>query len=115
MDAANKDDRRKYARVGFVTRVEIILDAWGKQTVLDAASKDLSQKGVFAETTQTFPLDTPCEVNIYLSGGLNELSLEILGRVVRQTDTGVGIVFESMDVDVYTHLKNIVRYNRDDN
>lgn len=115
MDAVNKDDRRKFARVGFATKVEIIFDTCGKQVVLDAASKDLSQKGVFAGTTQIFALDTPCAVNIYLSGGVDELSLEILGRVVRQTDTGVGIMFESMDVDAYTHLKNIVRYNRDNN
>ncbi|WDP89822.1 MAG: PilZ domain-containing protein [Desulfobacter sp.] len=111
MDAVNNDDRRKYARVGFATRVEIIFDTGDSRTVLNASSKDLSQKGVFAKTDDAFSPEAPCTVNIFLTGGIEEISLEIRGRVARQGDGGVGIEFESMDVDVYTHLKNIVRYN----
>lgn len=114
MDEANIDDRRKYARVGFATRVEIIIQAGGKDVVLEAGSKDLSRKGVFVRTKETFPLDACCTVNVYLSGRVDEVFLNIRGRVVRQTGTGVGIVFESMDLDAYTHLKNIVLYNQDD-
>jgi len=114
MEAINSDERRKYARVGFSTGIDIKIESNGKQTVLNANSKDLSQRGVFVGTKKTFPLDTPCTVNVHLSGGVDDISLEIRGRVVRQAETGVGIVFESMDVDVYAHLKNIVRYNRDE-
>lgn len=111
MGETNKDDRRKYARVGFATRIEIIILADGKKIVLDAGSKDLSLKGVFVRTSDTFPIETSCTVNVYLSGRVDEVFLEIQGRVVRQTDTGVGIVFESMDVEAYSHLKKIVLYN----
>ncbi|MCG8620085.1 MAG: PilZ domain-containing protein [Desulfobacterales bacterium] len=114
MDNPSKDDRRKQPRVGFTTRIEIILTADGKEVILDASSKDLSINGVFAQTKQTFPLDTRCVANIYLSGGVEDLRLEIQGCIVRQTDTGVGIRFESMDVDTFGHLRNIVRYNSDD-
>jgi len=31
--------------------------------------------------------------------------------VARVVDTGIGLSFEAMDVDTYTHLKNIVLYN----
>ena len=34
------------------------------------------------------------------------------GTIIRQTLDGIGIAFDSMDVDTYSHLKNIVRYNR---
>ncbi|MCG8634508.1 MAG: PilZ domain-containing protein [Desulfobacterales bacterium] len=114
MGISNKDDRREHSRVGFTTRIEIILKADGKQVNLDANSKDLSLKGIFVETGEQFPLKTHCEVNIYLSGGVDDIKLEILGCIVRQTEAGIGIVFESMDVDTYTHLKNIVRYNSGD-
>jgi len=114
MDAIHNDERRKYARVGFTTGIDIKIESGDKPIVLNANSNDLSQRGIFVGTKDVFPLDTPCTVNVHLSGGIEDISLEILGRVVRQTDTGVGIVFESMDVDVYAHLKNIVLYNRDE-
>ncbi len=114
MGNSNKDDRRKHSRVGFTTRIEIILKADGKQVILDANSKDLSLKGLFVETDQQFALKTHCEVNIYLSSGIDDIKLEIQGIIVRQTENGIGIVFESMDVDTYTHLRNIVRYNSGD-
>ena len=111
MGAAKNDERRKYARVGFTTGIDIVFDSGDQRSVLKARSKDLSQKGLFVGTEDTYPLDTPCTVNVHLSGGVDDISLEIQGRVVRQADTGIGIVFESMDVDVYAHLRNIVRYN----
>ena len=113
MGVSKQDERRKYSRVGFTTKIDVILRVDGKDVALGANSKDLSQKGIFAHTETPVPLNTPCTVNVYLSGGVEEIKLEIQGRSVRQTDTGVGIVFESMDVDTYTHLKNIVRYNSD--
>jgi hypothetical protein len=50
-------------------------------------------------------------VNIYLSGGIDDLKLEIQGRIVRHTDAGFGVEFESMDLETYTHLKTLVLYN----
>jgi len=114
MGVSNNDDRRKHSRVGFTTRIEIILKAEGKQVILDASSKDMSLTGLFVETDQRFALKTYCEVNIYLSGGIDDIKLTIQGSLVRQTESGIGIVFESMDVDTYTHLKNIVMYNSGD-
>ena len=111
MDASYKDDRRKHSRVGFTTKIEIILNHQGQQVILEAGSKDLSLKGIFGHTDQQFTIDSPCSVNVYLTGGVDEIKLAIEGRIVRQTESGIGIVFESMDVDTYTHLKNIVLYN----
>lgn len=105
------DDRRKHSRVGFTTEIEIILKANGKEVILKASSKDLSMKGIFVRTDQRFEMGTTCSVSIYLTGGIEEIKLQIQGSIVRETDTGIGVVFESMEVDTYTHLKNIVQYN----
>ncbi len=113
MDVSNNDDRRKYSRVGFATEIKIVLKT-KDQLVLEGNSKDLSRKGLFVTTDQRFEPGTLCSVKIYLTGGVEKIELSIDGTIVRQTDTGIGIVFDSMDVDTYSHLKNIVHYNRVD-
>jgi len=114
MDISKKEERRKHSRVGFATRIDVRFVS-GQETIsLNANSKDLSLKGIFVQTETKFPLSTPCTVDIYLTGGVEEIKLEIQGETVRQTDDGVGIVFKSMDVETYTHLKNIVYYNGGD-
>ncbi len=115
MDNSNNEERRKHSRVGFATKIEVCLIMPGQENVcLDANSKDLSLKGIFVKTDASFPLETQCSVDIYLTGGVEQIKLEIQGKTVRQTDDGIGIVFQSMDVETYTHLKNIVYYNGGD-
>ena len=114
MDSSKNEERRKHSRVGFATKIDVRLVSGQDTICLDANSRDLSLKGIFVKTDTAFPLDTRCEVDIYLTGGVEEIKLEIQGKTVRQTDDGVGIVFKSMDVETYTHLKNIVYYNGGD-
>lgn len=112
MGISDKNDRRKYSRVDFTTKIEIhMLDESGQKVTLAANSKDLSQRGVFVKTDKRPVLDTACQVNVYLSGGIEDLRLEIQGRIVRHTDAGFAVTFESMDIDTYTHLKTLVLYN----
>ena len=112
MSISDKDDRRKYSRVVFTTKIEIhMLDASGKNVQFVANSKDLSQRGLFVKTDKRPSLDTTCRVTVCLSRGIDDLKLEIQGRIVRHTDAGFGVEFESMDIDTYTHLKTLVMYN----
>jgi PilZ domain-containing protein len=113
MAVLNDEDRRKYSRVGFATQIEIDLNT-KDQAKLEGNSKNLSLKGIFVSTPKPFASGTPCCVKIYLTGGIEKIELLIEGTIVRQTDTGIGILFNSMDVDTYSHLKNIVQYNRVD-
>lgn len=112
LNISDKDDRRKFSRVTFTTKIVIhIPDESGQNVQFEAHSKDLSQKGVFVKTDERPPLDTACRVNVYLSGGIDDLKLEIQGRIVRHTQTGFAVEFKSMDVDTYTHLKTLILYN----
>lgn len=111
MSAAKNDERRKHIRVGFSTQILINVDADGEDVELEGSSKDLSMKGIFVNTPKRFPSQTKCSVKIYLTGGINEIKLQISATIVRETDKGMGIEFDSMDVDTYSHLKNIVYYN----
>ena len=106
------EDRRKHDRVGFKTGIKISLIVDGKEVKLETNSEDLSLKGVFIGTDRVFPVGTACFIKIYLTGGQEDVVLSIQGTIVRQTQDGVGIEFDSMDVDTYSHLRNIVQSNR---
>ncbi len=116
MGISDKDDRRKYSRVAFTTKIEThMLDESGKNVQFVSNSKDLSQRGVFVKTDKRPSLNTACRVTVYLSGGIDDLELNIQGRIVRHTDAGFGVAFEAMEVETYTHLKTLVLYNIEGN
>ncbi len=108
------EEKRRHPRVGFATRIAVVLNMDGEQVKLDGNSKDLSLKGVFVNTDKEFSLGTQCSVEVYLTGSIEEIKLLMQGTIVRKTEKGIGVDFNSMDVDTYSHLKNIVRYNRSD-
>jgi hypothetical protein len=111
MAVLDNDDRRKHTRVGFTTEIQIILQIHKKQIILEGNSRDLSLKGIFVRTDKLFSRGTICSVKIYLTGGIEKIELLIQGTIARETEAGIGITFTAMDVETYSHLKNIVQYN----
>ena len=114
MAVSNNDERRKHSRVGFETAIQIVLEADGRQINLQGNSRDLSLKGMFVSTNDSFSSGTKCAITVCLTGGVENIELLMNGTIARVSDAGMGIVFDSMDVDTYSHLKNIVHYNRGD-
>ncbi len=106
------DEKRQNTRVNFKTR--IILKAGSSEIILEGNSRDLSVKGIYLETVQDIPVGTKGLIEIILTGLEEKLTLQINGNVARKDKTGIGIKFDPMNLDSYTHLKNIVRYNMDD-
>ena len=106
------DDKRKRTRVHFETQVVLKTDV--SEITADANSSDISMKGMFISTNEKIPVGTPCDIEIVLSGTTSRLALNIEGVVARRDKGGLGITFNSMDVDSYLHLKNIVMYNAED-
>lgn len=106
------NDKRKRTRVHFETQVILKTDV--SEIKLGANSSDISMKGMFISTDEKIPAGTPCNIEIVLSGTTSKLALNIKGMIARQDKDGLGIAFDSMDVDSYFHLKNIVMYNASD-
>lgn len=102
-------ERRNGIRVEFETEVFVTVE--GMENRYKGSSKDLSMRGVFIKTAQAPAENTPCQVTIKLLGLEEDMVLMMEGRVVRATSDGYAIFFDSVDLDTYTHLKNIVRYN----
>lgn len=106
-----EEDRRKHSRVGFTTAIQVTFETGENPFDVTGNSRDLSLKGLFVRTKTKFPCGVKCSIKAYLTGGVDKIELLMKGTIVRITDTGMGIVFDSMDVDTYSHLKNIVSYN----
>ncbi len=107
-----EDERRRKRRVEFSTN--IVLKMAGNEIHVTGSSKDLSLNGVFINTQDNIPLNESCQVEIHLTGMVEPLMLQMKGTTVRKEPVGIAVLFESMDLDSYTHLKNIVRYNTAD-
>lgn len=107
------EERREKTRVGFKT--EVIIDTGESKITSEASSNDISLKGVFINTDQMVDIGTQCDIEILLTGSSSNLSMKMQGKVIRQEhSTGIGIKFESIDLDSYLHLKNILMYNSGD-
>lgn len=106
------EEKRKRTRVAFETRVA--LKAGETRIVSDASSRDISLQGMFVRTDQPLAVGTACDMEILLTGSSSRLSIRVQGRVARQGAAGVAVVFDSLDVDSYYHLKNLLLYNAQD-
>jgi hypothetical protein len=105
-------DRRKKLRVDFKTN--IILKTDQSEIHIEGSSKDLSLKGIFVHTREEAVLGTKCQIEVNLTGMTEPLSLCMQGKIIRKDLNGIAVEFDSMDLDSYTHLKNLVRYNTAD-
>jgi len=76
--------------------------------------ENLSMNGMLLVTAERLPVNEMVEITIALIGTSPEVSVSFSGRVSRITDQGLGFLFDKIDIDSYTHLKNIIAYNSDD-
>ncbi|MCK5312760.1 MAG: PilZ domain-containing protein [Desulfobacteraceae bacterium] len=114
---STKDDieRRNHERVEFSTSLNVIIETEDEKIEVEGDSKDLSLKGIFLTTDKKAPVGSLCSVKIFLTGSKDNIELHIQGVIARTENKGLGITFDSMDVDSFTYLKNIVKYNSDNN
>ena len=105
-------ERRNGIRVDFATKVSITVGS--KQTKYDGDSRDISLRGIFLNTDDILEMNADCDIEIRLAGAQEESMISLKGHIVRKEDTGYAIYFDSVDLDSYTHLKNIIKYNSPD-
>jgi hypothetical protein len=105
------ENLRKRTRVNFKTTVH--LQHRGRE-IRDLASRDLSLKGLYLETDQSLPLDSPVDITLELTGVASDLRLRMKGVVARVDKGGMGIDFTEVDLDSFYHLRNIILYNSGD-
>ena len=98
---------RKFSRVPF--HVTATATVGGRS--FQGKISNLSMNGLFLETAERMADDEVADLLITLEGSEPEIAVAFTGRVCRLTDDGIGFRFERIDLDSYTHLRNIIAYN----
>jgi len=101
---------RKFSRVHFNVGATIRVE----DRQFQGAVENLSMTGMFMLTNEQLSEGKIADITIILTGTLPEIAVNFTGVVTRIAEDGVGFTFEKMDLDSYTHLKNIIAYNIDD-
>ena len=101
---------RKFSRVPF----HVVATIGAGSRSFQGAVANLSMNGLFVETAEQLPEGVVVEIVITLAGSDPEIRVAFSGRVARLTEAGIGFHFEKIDLDSYTHLKNIIAYNMAD-
>lgn len=101
---------RQFSRVRF--RIGATIKTADRQ--FQGKVENLSMRGLFLVTEERLPFGEQVEITMVLSGTSPELILDLNGTVSRITENGLGFFFDKIDLDSYTHLKNIIAYNIDD-
>lgn len=101
---------RKFSRVPF--HVSAAVTSAGRR--FQGRVNNLSMNGMFLETVERLPEGEVAELVISLEGSEPEVAVSFQGRVSRVTDQGLGFHFDKIDLDSYTHLRNIIAYNMAD-
>ncbi len=116
MTEGHVDYREKRQNLRVVFRVECTVEPMveGLEPFKADSTRDISLKGLYVETAKRLPVDTPCTLRLRLSGTTSELILTIKAKVVRTDGQGMAFLFESIDIDSFFHLKNILYYNSGD-
>ncbi|MDY0163384.1 PilZ domain-containing protein [Desulfobotulus sp.] len=105
-------ERRRMKRVTFET--EVRLHVGQREIRVVGNTRDLSQKGVFVATDIPLTVGMECRVEVLLSGMTEPVCLSMKGKIARIVPEGVGVEFFEMDLDTFTHLRNVVLYNSQD-
>ncbi len=72
---------------------------------------NLSLNGVLIECSKEIPLNAEVKIGIFMEGSTSKLKINVEGKVIRSSASETAIMFNSIDLDSFIHLKNIVAYN----
>ncbi|MGE5605189.1 MAG: PilZ domain-containing protein [Bacteroidota bacterium] len=99
-------EKRKFSRVDFKKEVEIFVNSEKYLGEIE----NLSLKGAYLKTTHPLQLDDKIEIIIHLTVN-TDFDVNLKGKVIRLTNDGAGIIFDRIDLDSFSHLRNIIAYN----
>lgn len=103
----SNQERREAERIRFKSQVTIKTE---NDTIgATADSRNISFKGMYVLPEKMMPLNTPCTLDVTLTGTTSKMTITIPGTVCRHDDKGMGIAFTEMKVDNFIHIKNLIK------
>jgi hypothetical protein len=106
------DERREFLRVPLQVVVRL---SDGERLLFHSDTVDLSMRGARIRETAELVLGQEVELSLLLGEAPSQVHVEILGRVARVDDQGLGIEFTGVrGVESLDHLRRLVLYNAAD-
>lgn len=104
-------EKRRFSRI--VISMEAELAVPGKLFKVDEIV-NLSVGGCQLNISDAIVTGTECSLLIILNPADRRMNVEVMGKVVRSDEEGIGIQFTSIEPEALVHLQNIIRYNAKD-
>jgi len=105
-------ERREFTRVPL--RIQILVKG-SDHLEFSVNTLDLSLRGVRVDCLEDAAVGQECELHLTLGEGPQAVQVEILGRVARVQEDGVGVEFEGIrGAESLDHLRRLVLYNAPD-
>ncbi|MGD9609402.1 MAG: PilZ domain-containing protein [Desulfovibrionaceae bacterium] len=101
------DEKRRRSRVC----VQFDAYVYSDGEKIPVTTLNISMKGTLLGPEPRLAAGQDCTVVFTLSKDVN---VRLRGRIVRSSDEGVAVDFESMDESAFFHLRNMVRYSSQD-
>lgn len=101
--------QRRAERFGAGKPVRFYTDATGW---VNGVARDISEEGIFIETTRRLPIRTP--LDMVLKGSTNGQWFKLTGDVVRSDDSGIAVTFTDVDRSTKTDIYRLNRETVDD-
>ena len=108
MDEQGERNLREFTRVPINARVEVKA---GDISFKAIKTIDLSMKGVSLVADRMLPVETQCEVTIFLGNGDLGITIDVKGTVKRSVESGMAIEFTEINLDSYEYLQNLLMHN----
>jgi len=103
-------ESREFTRLSIPVKIEV--SSHGSEPIA-ATAINVSMNGVLLQSDKKLTTDTQCEVHIIL-GEQDPLVIVCHGKVFRSDQDGVAIGFTEMDLNGFSHMKNLLLYNAPD-
>jgi c-di-GMP-binding flagellar brake protein YcgR len=102
-------EKRNFLRTNYLSRAEIRLN----EEVVSGEIINLSLNGAMVKTNGIHKLNMyeRIEIEMFLTNEETDIKINSSGVVVRLEKDEIGIRFETMDLNSFTHLRNIIAYN----
>lgn len=102
------EDKRKNTRVQFQASAAV---RFADEAFEEFVIADLGLKGGFLCGAKGHKIGETCLITLNLAGAGSKVILSMQGEVVRVDENGLAVHFIEVDLDTFSHLKNIVYFN----
>jgi len=103
-----QSNQREFTRVPAKVKVELVTR---DGVIFTRQTRNLSMNGLYLEAQEKLPMNTECQLRVFLGESRDAACIEMLGCVSRVDEMGMAIEFRQIEVEGFERLRNLVLLN----